>query len=73
MILKKVLMMVLVFFLKKKAVLARLSAGVYWSDMEDLAVQILCNKLTQIGILIGDQDELIRLGIPYAFYFHSMY
>ncbi|KAI7858853.1 peptidase M24, structural domain-containing protein [Circinella umbellata] len=56
----------------QEAVLARLSAGVYWSDMEDLAVQILCNKLTQIGILIGDQDELIRLGIPYAFYFHSL-
>ncbi|KAI9251863.1 peptidase M24, structural domain-containing protein [Phascolomyces articulosus] len=56
----------------QEAVLAKLSPGVYWTDMEDLAIQILCNELVRIGILVGDPEELIHLGIPYAFYFHSL-
>lgn len=54
-----------------KAVLDRLAPGVMWTEMEDLAIQVLCNKLTEIGILVGTQEELIESGVPYAFYFHS--
>ncbi|KAI9499427.1 peptidase M24, structural domain-containing protein [Zychaea mexicana] len=56
----------------QEAVLNKLAPGVMWDDMEDLAVQVLCNELVRIGILVGDQDELIHLGVPYAFYFHSL-
>ena len=57
----------------KKAVLTKLAPGVMWSDMEELAVHVLCDGLLRLGILVGDRDELIQFGVPYAFYFHSMY
>ncbi|KAI8138375.1 peptidase M24, structural domain-containing protein [Fennellomyces sp. T-0311] len=56
----------------QEAVLTKLAPGVIWSDMEDLAVQVLCDELLRIGVLVGDREELIRLGIPYAFYFHTL-
>ncbi|KAJ8655878.1 hypothetical protein O0I10_008542 [Lichtheimia ornata] len=56
----------------QEAVLDRLAPGVMWTEMEDLAIQVLCNKLTEIGILVGTQEELIESGVPYAFYFHSL-
>jgi Xaa-Pro dipeptidase len=42
-----------------------------WSDMEKLAIRILCQELCRIGILIGDENELLELNIPTTFYFHG--
>lgn len=39
--------------------------------MHNLVVRILCYELVRIGILIGNVDELIQLGIFRAFYFHG--
>lgn len=41
--------------------------------MHDLVVRILCHELVQIGILIGDETELLQLGVYRAFYFHGTY
>lgn len=48
-----------------------MKAGVMWTDMHLLVVQILCTELVRIGILRGDPEELIRLGLYRAFYFHG--
>lgn len=45
--------------------------GIYWSDMQKLAVNILCQELINIGILLGDQEDLIQHGVPSAFYYHG--
>ncbi|KAG1121275.1 hypothetical protein G6F42_012583 [Rhizopus arrhizus] len=55
----------------QNAVLTRLKPGVLWKDMHDLVVRILCHELVQIGILIGDETELLQLGVYRAFYFHG--
>lgn len=39
--------------------------------MQRLAVRVLCNELVKIGILVGNQDELIQRGVPSAFYYHG--
>lgn len=39
--------------------------------MQRMAIEILCQELVRIGILIGDQEELIELGVPTAFYYHG--
>lgn len=39
--------------------------------MHNLVVRILCHELIRIGILVGNADELIRLGVYRAFYFHG--
>lgn len=41
--------------------------------MHDLVVRILCHELVKIGILIGDEKELVQLGVYRAFYFHGKY
>lgn len=45
--------------------------GVFWKDMHDLVVRILCHELVEIGLLIGDETELLQLGVYRAFYFHG--
>ncbi|CEP07981.1 hypothetical protein [Parasitella parasitica] len=55
----------------QNAVLARLKPGVFWKDMHDLVVHILCNELVKIGILVGEEEELLQLGVYRAFYFHG--
>ncbi|KAI9323059.1 peptidase M24, structural domain-containing protein [Dichotomocladium elegans] len=56
----------------QEEVLSRLAPGVEWLEMEKLAIKILCDNLIQLGILVGTREELIELGVPYAFYFHSL-
>ncbi|KAI8971535.1 peptidase M24, structural domain-containing protein [Mycotypha africana] len=57
----------------QKTILSRLRPGVFWADMEDLAIQILCKELVRIGILVGDNiDELIQRGLPTAFFYHGL-
>ncbi|KAI8331905.1 peptidase M24, structural domain-containing protein [Chlamydoabsidia padenii] len=56
----------------QETVLANLKPGVMWSDMEQLAIRILCQELCRIGILIGDEEELLELKIPTTFYFHGL-
>ncbi|KAI8327675.1 peptidase M24, structural domain-containing protein [Choanephora cucurbitarum] len=55
----------------QKAVLSCIKAGVLWRDMHNIVVQILCSELRLIGILLGDEEELIRQGVYRAFYFHG--
>ncbi|KAI7872849.1 peptidase M24, structural domain-containing protein [Spinellus fusiger] len=56
----------------QESVLSRLRPGVLWSDLEKLAIQILCAELIRIEVLIGDRDELISLGVPHAFFIHGL-
>ncbi|KAI8064315.1 peptidase M24, structural domain-containing protein [Gilbertella persicaria] len=57
----------------QEAVLSILKPGVYWNDLQNLVVKILCNELVKIGIIVhDDQEELIQLGVPNAFYYHSL-
>ncbi|KAI9472136.1 MAG: peptidase M24, structural domain-containing protein [Benjaminiella poitrasii] len=56
----------------QESVLAELKPGVYWTDMERLAVSVLCGELVKIGILVGDEDELIQRRVPSAFYYHGL-
>lgn len=39
--------------------------------MHDLVVRTLCHELVRIGILVGNAEELIQLGVYRAFYFHG--
>jgi Xaa-Pro dipeptidase len=39
--------------------------------MQRLAIRVLCDELIKIGVLVGDQDELIQRGVPSAFYYHG--
>ncbi|CAO3637253.1 unnamed protein product [Mucor fragilis] len=55
----------------QQTVLSHLKPGVYWTDMQRLAIKVLCFELVSIGILVGDQDELIQRGVPSAFYYHG--
>ncbi|KAI8636005.1 peptidase M24, structural domain-containing protein [Parasitella parasitica] len=55
----------------QNAVLARLKPGVFWKDMHDLVVHILCHELVKIGVLIGEEEELLQLQVYRAFYFHG--
>jgi hypothetical protein len=52
--------------------LDQLKPGAVWRDIHQLVVRILCSELVQIGILIGEPEELIRLGVYRAFYFHGI-
>lgn len=54
-----------------QAVLSRLKPGVMWIELEDLALRILCIELIRIGILRGDEDELLEFEVPRAFYYHG--
>ncbi|KAI8978381.1 peptidase M24, structural domain-containing protein [Pilobolus umbonatus] len=57
----------------QETVLSRLKPGVYWSDMQQLAIEILCQELMNIGILVADDiNILIELGVPFAFYYHGL-
>ncbi|ORX52406.1 Creatinase/aminopeptidase [Hesseltinella vesiculosa] len=56
----------------QETVLSHLKEGVMWADMEFLAKRVLCEELIRIGILQGDVDELMYLGVVHAFYFHSL-
>ncbi|CAO3581283.1 unnamed protein product [Absidia cylindrospora] len=56
----------------QETVLANLKSGVMWADMEKLAIRILCQELCRIGILVGDEEELLELNIPTTFYFHGL-
>ncbi|KAI8369970.1 peptidase M24, structural domain-containing protein [Blakeslea trispora] len=57
----------------QEVVLSKLMPGVYWNDLHKLSVEVLCKELTRIGILTyGSQEELIQVGIPNAFYYHSL-
>ncbi|OBZ85211.1 putative Xaa-Pro aminopeptidase PEPP [Choanephora cucurbitarum] len=57
----------------QEAVLSTLRPGVYWHDLHKLSVEILCQELKRIGILIYDNlEELVQIGIPNAFYYHSL-
>lgn len=40
--------------------------------MQNLVIRILCQELIRIGILVGDQDEILKLGLTRAFYFHGL-
>lgn len=51
--------------------LACLKPGVHWQDMSALAIRILCEGLKNLGILKGDLDELLKLNLYKAFYFHG--
>ncbi|KAI8051418.1 peptidase M24, structural domain-containing protein [Gilbertella persicaria] len=55
----------------QNAILDCIKAGVFWKDMHQLVVRTLCQGLRQIGILVGEEEELIRLNIYRAFYFHG--
>ncbi|KAF7726707.1 hypothetical protein EC973_008481 [Apophysomyces ossiformis] len=55
----------------QKTILSQLKPGVLWSDMHKSVVRILCQELVRIGILVGPEEELLRLHIPAAFYFHG--
>ncbi|CEP10574.1 hypothetical protein [Parasitella parasitica] len=55
-----------------ETVLSNLMPGVFWADMQTLAMEVLCDELIRIGILIGDQEELIQRGVPSAFYYHGL-
>ncbi|KAI8056415.1 peptidase M24, structural domain-containing protein [Thamnidium elegans] len=55
----------------QNAVLERIKPGVYWRDMHSLVVQTLCHELVQIGLLVGKEEELIKVGVYRAFYFHG--
>ncbi|CAO3653875.1 unnamed protein product [Mucor fragilis] len=55
----------------QNAVLSRLKPGVFWKDMHDLVVRILCHELVKLGLLVGDETELLQLGVYRAFYFHG--
>ncbi|KAG0170492.1 hypothetical protein DFQ28_001806 [Apophysomyces sp. BC1034] len=55
----------------QKAVLSQLKPGTIWADMQTLVYKIICQELVRIGILVGPEEELLRLGIPKAFYFHG--
>jgi Xaa-Pro dipeptidase len=52
-------------------VLECIRPGVFWRDMHNLVVQILCLELVRIGILVGNAEQLIQLGVYRAFYFHG--
>ncbi|KAF1801244.1 peptidase M24, structural domain-containing protein [Mucor lusitanicus] len=56
----------------QQTVLSHLKPGIYWTDMQRLAIRVLCHELVKIGILVGDQDELIQRGVPSAFYYHGL-
>ncbi|KAH8556764.1 peptidase M24, structural domain-containing protein [Umbelopsis sp. PMI_123] len=56
----------------QQAVLDRLRPGTLWTDMQNLVIRILCEELIRIGILIGEQDEILKLGLTRAFYFHGL-
>lgn len=49
----------------------RIKPGVYWRDMHSLVVRTLCHELVQIGLLVGKEEELIKIGVYRAFYFHG--
>lgn len=55
--------------------LSELRPGILWSDMQLLAMRILCIELVRIGILrCEDEDqleELILMNVPSAFYYHG--
>ncbi|KAI9253054.1 peptidase M24, structural domain-containing protein [Helicostylum pulchrum] len=55
----------------QNAVLERIKPGVYWRDMHSLVVRTLCHELVQIGLLVGKEEELIKIGVYRAFYFHG--
>ncbi|KAG1048407.1 hypothetical protein G6F43_009202 [Rhizopus delemar] len=56
----------------QKVVLSRLKPGVYWEDMQQLAIEVLCKELVRIGILVGDINLLIEQNVPCAFYYHGL-
>ncbi|KAG2179860.1 hypothetical protein INT43_003646 [Umbelopsis isabellina] len=56
----------------QQAVLDRLRPGTMWTEMQNLVIRILCQELIRIGILVGDQDEILKLGLTRAFYFHGL-
>ncbi|KAG1151785.1 hypothetical protein G6F37_003133 [Rhizopus arrhizus] len=56
----------------QNSVLACLKPGVHWQDMSALAIRILCEGLKNLGILKGDLDELLKLSLYKAFYFHGL-
>ncbi|CAO3684678.1 unnamed protein product [Rhizopus stolonifer] len=57
----------------QKSVLASLKPGVFWSDMSNLAIRVLCEGLLRIGILKGgDVNTLVELGVYRTFYFHGL-
>lgn len=43
-----------------------------WTEMQNLVIRVLCQELIRIGILVGDQDEILKLGLTRAFYFHGL-
>lgn len=42
-----------------------------WRDIHQLVVHVLCSELVRVGLLIGETEDLIRLGVYRAFYFHG--
>ncbi|KAI9258542.1 peptidase M24, structural domain-containing protein [Sporodiniella umbellata] len=56
----------------QKTVLCKLKPGIYWESLQQLAIRILCESLLQIGILVGELDLLLELGVPCAFYYHGL-
>ncbi|KAI9027202.1 peptidase M24, structural domain-containing protein [Phycomyces nitens] len=56
----------------QESVLSRLRPGAMWSDLERHVIQVLCKELISIGILVGEMDQLLDMGIPHAFFIHGL-
>ncbi|KAI7900931.1 peptidase M24, structural domain-containing protein [Cokeromyces recurvatus] len=56
----------------QESILVELKPGVFWTDMERLAISVLCHELIKIGILVGEEEELIQRRVPSAFYYHGL-
>ncbi|KAI8393930.1 peptidase M24, structural domain-containing protein [Radiomyces spectabilis] len=52
--------------------LSNLKPGVMWTDIQNLVQEVLCRELVRIGILIGDEEEILCRNIPSAFSLHGL-
>ncbi|KAI7865149.1 peptidase M24, structural domain-containing protein [Spinellus fusiger] len=56
----------------QKACLERCRAGVPWEEVHQTAVEVACQGLVDIGILVGDQQEIMDKDVVAAFYPHGV-
>ncbi|KAI9312284.1 peptidase M24, structural domain-containing protein [Dichotomocladium elegans] len=56
----------------QKACFAKCKAGVPWEEIHETAMQIACDGLLKIGILVGDRQELLDKDVVAAFFPHGI-
>ncbi len=56
----------------QEAAFSVIKPGTLWNEPHDISVQVLTEGLVELGLLVGNVDELIETGAYKAFYMHRV-